>query len=160
MPLLTDAKKKFSYDRGEAAMAMARIGPGAKAAVPTLLELLKDKGPFHAEIAIAAVVIDADAAKPARDWLRAQLTDNGGDKYEIAGRLQELGKCAKPLLPELQIMLKMKAPYFREHATKALGAIGPDAGEALPTLKELAAKDSSQRVRKLATEAVKAIEGK
>jgi HEAT repeat protein len=159
VPLLTDAKK-ISYDRGEAAMAMARIGPGAKAAVPTLLELLNDKGPSHVKIAIAAVAIDADAAKPARDWLRAQLTDNGEDKYEIAERLQELGKRAKPLLPELQIMLKMKVPYFREHAAKALGAIGPDANEALPILKELAAKDASQRVRTLATEAVKAIEGK
>jgi HEAT repeat protein len=147
--------------RDYAAQSLIQIGPGAKSALPTLLELLKDNGPFHANLALAAIAIDPDGAKPALTWIRERLTKEGDeDTYDIAESIQTLGPKAKPLLPELLTMLKSKTPYFRENAIGALGAIGPDAKAVLPQLRDIAAKDSRPNVRKAAEEAIKKIEGK
>jgi HEAT repeat protein len=64
------------------------------------------------------------------------------------------------VLAKLIVMLGAKEPFVRESAAVTLGALGPDAKDALPELKELATSDGQERVLRFAAEAVKRIEAK
>jgi HEAT repeat protein len=160
--LLKDKKHKSSMVRTYATQSLLRIGSGAKAAVPTLLELLKDDGPFHGEIALAAIAIDPESGKPALAWVREVLSQDTSneDTYDLIESFALLGPKAKAFVPELIAMLGSKTPFTQKNAIIALREMGPEAKDALPALKELAAKEQRQNIRRLAGEAVKAIEGK
>ena len=156
--LLKDKKFKSNMVRAYALTALRHIGPPAKSALPTLTELLKDDEPFHADVALAMLAIGTDEAKPALEWVRKVMADKSHDDlYDLMVRLPELGRAARPLVPELTAMLKSKTPFERKNAIEALGAIGADAKDALPELKALAEKDPRNDVRQLATEAVESI---
>jgi HEAT repeat protein len=60
-------------------------------------------------------------------------------------------------VPHLVEALKDEEPEVRTSAAAALGAIGPDASSALPTLRRLL-QDANQRVSQAAAEALKRIE--
>jgi hypothetical protein len=77
--VLTDTKLSRGMPRSMAAASLQKIGPSAKAAVPTLIDLLTDAGPFHADFAVAAVLLDPDKANGARAWIKDQLVNNGED---------------------------------------------------------------------------------
>jgi HEAT repeat protein len=151
--------KKGAVAHRHAITVLRRIGPNAKAAMPTLTALLADKDYDHADVAVAMLVIDADGSKPALEWVRKVLTDKGGsDLYELIELLPQLGAAAKPLIPELVALLQSKVLLQRERAIEALGEIGPDAKDALPELKKVAASDPRERVRDAIADAVKKIE--
>ena len=165
--VLTALFHQFNYGqvRNEVVFALTRIGPPAKAALPALLDVFRNaqKGAsyFRVEIALAVLAIDPETAKPVVAWIRELVTKDGDeDGYELAGQIRRLGAGAKPLMAELIAMLGVKEPFVRECAAVALGAIGPDAKDALPKLKALAAADGQERVRKLAADAVKRVEAK
>ncbi len=151
--------------RNDAVRALARIGPDAKAALPALLEEIeetrKNNRSFRVDVVLAVLAIDPETAKPVRAWIRERVVKEGDeDADDIAREFRKLGAGAKPLLAELIVMLDAKDGYVRECAAATLGAIGPDAKDALPRLKELAEKDASAHVRKLAASAAKSIEAR
>jgi HEAT repeat protein len=160
--LLKDKKYRVSMVRSYSLVALSRIGPAAKDALPALAEILKDDGPFHADVARTMIAIDPDGAEPAYEWVRAVLTgkSDDDDAYDLLERLPEFGAKAKPLVPELVKLLQSKTAFYRENAVLTLAAIGPDAKDALPELKKLAEGDKKDDIRKLAADAVKKIEGK
>ena len=85
--LLADPKLRCGL-RNKAVLGLIHLGPSAKAAVPTMLAVFADKNAnFKAEIAVAAVIIDLEAAKPALIWLREHLRSNSNqdieDTYDI-----------------------------------------------------------------------------
>jgi HEAT repeat protein len=147
---------------GDVGSVLARIGPDARAALPILLDLLvKDPGPYTADLALAAVMIDPEGGASALRWIGDRLPrDNGNDAYSLAERVPLLGPRAAPLLPDLLRMLKATTPAFRQNAVEALKAIGPNARDALPQLKEAAQQDPDADVRRSAAEVVAALEGK
>ena len=153
---------KAAVQKAVPAAALTRIDAGAKSAVPMLLDLMKTtKDDYErTEFAIAAVNIDPESSKAAREWMRTQLATNGEAAYDIVDRLSDLGAKAKPFIPELLVMLLSKTPFFQMEAADTLGNIGSDAKEALPLLKELAEKAPQANVRKHAAEAIKLIEAK
>jgi HEAT repeat protein len=157
--LLKDRKAGIAHR--DAITALRRIGPNAKSAMPALVELLNDKDYDHADVAVAMLVIDADGAKPALEWVRKVLTDkSSNDLYELTELLPQLGAAAKPLIPELVALLQSKVLFQRERAIEALGEIGPDAKDALPELKKISESDMRERIRNAIAEAVKKIEAK
>ncbi|MBA4064045.1 MAG: hypothetical protein C0501_10100 [Isosphaera sp.] len=160
--LMTDKKQAKGMARAEAAAALGRIGPGARAAVPVLVGLLKDDNtPFRHEVAVAAFRIDPSPAGPALAWIRDCLKDEGHeDRYDLAGHVATLGPAAAPLVPDLVALLGSKPPYYRARAAEALGAVGPAAAAALPQLREVAEKDPRVDIRKAAAAAVGKIAGK
>ena len=93
-------------------------------------------------------------------WMRDQIAKDKYDAYDLAHRLSELGSRAKPFIPELVLLLESKRETFRTNAAETLGLIGPDAKAALPTLKEVAAKDPLVQIRSEAAAAIKKIEAK
>ncbi len=157
--VLKSQKDKATMIRSYALAAVTQIGPPAKAAIPALAELLVDDGPFHGDVALAMIVVDAGNAAVAYDWMRKALAANDSDD-EFIERLPELGALAKPLVPALAGRLKSGSAYDRRSAAEALGAVGPGAKDALPELKKIAESDKRAEVRAAAADAVKKIEGK
>jgi HEAT repeat protein len=157
--LLQDKSPKMHGIHRHTISAIHRIGSPAKAAMPALAAMLTDDVSFRVESAVAMIAIDPDGAKPAFDWMRAVLTkDRDDDAFDLAERLPELGAKVKPLVPELTRMLQSKTLHLRLHAIETLGAIGPDAKDALPELKKLAESDPREHIRDLAAEAIQKIE--
>ena len=112
----------------------------------------------HVNVVLAVLAIDPETAKPVRVWIRDHVVkEDDEDAYDIARDLRKLGAGAKPLLAELTVMLDSKNGYVRECAVVTLGAIGEDARDALPKLKQLAEKDTNAHIRTQATRAIKAI---
>jgi HEAT repeat protein len=147
--------------RFRALTALQQIGPGAKAALPVLTELLKDNGPFHVDVAAAMIAIDAEGAKAAFEWMRTVLAKPSHDDWDdVLERVSDLGANAKPLVPDLVKMLDADEFYHRRCAIGALATIGSDATEALPKLKKIAESDPRADLRKLAGVAMKKIEAK
>jgi HEAT repeat protein len=145
--------------------ALATIGPGAKSALPALLATLpadKKVGRyFPVELALAVMAIDPETAKPVLAFIHETvLKGDEDDGIDLARQVRKLGARSKPLIAELILMLGSKNLYIRECSAVALGEIGPDANEALPKLKELAAGDDNPQIRKYAAEAAKKIERK
>jgi HEAT repeat protein len=160
LAVLKDPKNKADMLRESGAEALRRIGPGAKAAVPALLEMLQDDGPFHAEVAVTAVALDPVAGKPAVEWVRARLAkEDDEDHYDVVNALETVGPNGKSMLPELTALLKSKAPYIRVHAAVAVGSVGPAASEALPALRGLLANEKSPVNRRKIEGAIKKVEG-
>jgi HEAT repeat protein len=141
--------------------ALRRIGPAARPAIPALLDLMRAAldSEIRAAAAVTAIAIDPEDAKPAYDAFRARLapTPANSNDDDWLNALPELGKAAKPLVPDLIAALNDKSEYRRHSALEALGVLGPDAKEALPALRERerAGKDAD-RVR----EVIRAVEGK
>ena len=116
-------------------MALERIGPAAKTAVPTLIILLKDK---------SGTADTQDQVREAAAW-----------------GLGGIGPEAKTAVPVLTELLKDKAPGVRGAAATALGKIGFTARTAIPALTELL-KDKDEDTRQAASQALDEInnEGK
>jgi HEAT repeat protein len=108
-----------------AILAMGAIGPKAKAAVPALLGVIRDKK-------VAA------AADPDSRILRQYLMKSLG----------EIGPEARDAIPDLVRVLEEndETRFHRDHlvAATALGGIGPAAKAAIPVLQRLAADDGGE----------------
>jgi HEAT repeat protein len=122
---------------------LSEIAPGA-AAVPVLKRVgFDDPGdapgdhrPAFRTLAFRAL---EKVGAPAVPTLIAGLRHhNDSVRTESAYTLMQLGKDAKPAMPELIQMLKKQHPgeWSRQFAARALGAIGPEAKQAVPILAE------------------------
>lgn len=139
--------------------ALRKIGAPARTAVPALLDLMRSLGAsrFAADAAVSAIKIDPANSREAYDAFRAHLRATADSDDWWLDQVNELGKDAKPLLPDLIVALKSKHEPHRSSALHGLTNLGPEAAEALPVLHEML-KDGKGNPRVEA--AIRAIEGK
>jgi hypothetical protein len=115
-------------------LALGRIGPSAKAAVPALVTALKDASGDHdgAASAIGHIGVDAASAIPV---LIEVLKRERSDRAAFA--LGEIGVADKIAIDALIDALNDPSATLlqQEAAAFSLGRMGPSASEALPALR-------------------------
>ncbi len=128
--LLTDSQYLV---RKAAAEALGEIGPAARAAVPALIQAMKnqDSRRYEATTALGRIGPDAQAAIPA-------LIKAFEDKGELVppAAAEALGRIGPAAVPALTAVLREGQPGVRMRAAEALGRIGPAGKSALPALNE------------------------
>jgi HEAT repeat protein len=150
--------------RANAAMAIAALGPVAKAAVPALEKLLADEAAapesrYTTAYALGSIGPEAVAAEP---LLRkfAESSDEMLATVCVWAALKikpEDATLFDAAIPKLRHALQREQELARLEAAVALGEIGPRAATALPMLEMLAEEDPSRTVRAAAEEAVRRI---
>lgn len=162
---LVDADALVTYRIAE---ALGRIGPGAKGAVPLLKSKATDHqeaAVFRVPSAVALWRINRDES--AAELLRTALAEKKAtrprphnallridpsketveeiakqlkseDKGEVLRVANVLGTRAKAVIPALLKLLKGEDVSYRSDAAEALARFGPDAKEALETLRTMA----------------------
>jgi HEAT repeat protein len=131
----------------EALNVLGQAGPPARAAVPALIGVFRDKDAtflfLHPLAAVALARIGPTAVPALEEALKdpASLVRGGA-----ALALGMMGPDAKPAVPGLAGLLKDREMLVRNVAASALGDIGPGAKEALPAL-QAALTDESATVR-------------
>jgi HEAT repeat protein len=132
---------------------LAEMGPKAKAAVPALIPLLKDKSEFVRGPARTALKrIGEDAVAALVDTLQQK------DNDQACVVLGSIGPAAKAAVPALVKLLKDPTPRARARAAQTLGLIGRAAKEAVPVLRA-ARNDANPEVRREADQALLKIRG-
>jgi HEAT repeat protein len=139
--------------RGRIILILAEMGPKAKAAVPALIPLLKDKSEFVRSPARTALARIGEDAVPA---LVEILADKNNDQACLV--LCTIGPAAKAAVPALIKLLKDPALHNRARAARTLGMIGRPAKEAVPLLRA-ARKDANAEVQREADQALLKIRG-
>jgi len=128
--LVKALESEDNHIRYYAALHLGKIGPDAKVAVPTLIELIDDE--YMGTMAIEALGdIGGRVAVPA-------LTEALKDKdlqFSAAKALEKIGPDAKVAVPAL--IEALKDEDFRVNAARILGSIGTNAKAAVPALIEL-----------------------
>lgn len=156
--LVAELRQKKGGNRVLLIQVLGDLGPAAKEAVPTLIELLKDKNnargavdalqrigePALAPLAVAAGE-NEEAARALLQW--KQRPDLAGARDMTAA------------VPELVKHLKSEDPETRARACRILARIGPEARSAVPALQD-SQKDKIPAVRDAATVALASIHGK
>lgn len=118
-----------------AAWGLGRLGPDAKDAYSPLTQSLRDKnGDVRRKAAWAVVQLKPDPAATI-PLLVALFTDVDIDVREAAAdATATFGKAA---VPQLLVAVQAPGPEVRRIAIRAIGAIGPDAADAIPMLRAL-----------------------
>lgn len=153
-----------TFVRGEAAIALAAIGPPAAAAVPTLQKILVDEAEdpgTRYSVAYALGRIGA-AAAPAMSTLRA-LSDSKDELMATVAVWAALkiepgnSEFFETAMPRLRKALQADSDLARLEAAVALGEIGPHAKAAIPILELVEEDDPVRAVRAAAAEALRKI---
>jgi HEAT repeat protein len=159
---LSDANAEV---RGAAAWSIAQVGPRASEAGTPLAHLLKDGDVHIRECAALALGSFGKGAATAVPDLGAALKDPAATvRMAAATALGQMGVAAKPAVPQLTAVLQAtnslqmsnEEVQVVRNIAYALGNIGPDAGAAIPALKQI----QHLRVKYIAEEAIGKIEGK
>jgi HEAT repeat protein len=128
------------------AEALGLMGPHARAAVPVLVELLRNQRDLLRVTTALAIwrIAKCECAVP----ILTGALDAGDDavRWAAARALAEIGPSAKSAVRALSRGLKGGDVYDREYAATALGCIGPGAKEAVGVL-TMALKDREYKVR-------------
>jgi HEAT repeat protein len=159
-------------DRIQAADEIATCGEGCTAALPWLVDALKDKNLMartSAANALKTVLFAArawnkpvTAPKGGLEALRQALKEASRWKEPNQRRLfttsavEALGFFGKEALPDIVPRLKEKDTAIRVAAVDALRHLGPDAQEALPQLQGMKT-DGDEYVRQQVEQAIQAI---
>jgi HEAT repeat protein len=137
---LKQLRSDRSKERADAAVALDEsIGPKGKAAVPSLIEALKDKEVAVTSRAASALGKVGPAARAAAPALIAALKDRHKDFITRANAARALGKIgaeAKTAVPVLVEALADKEDDVRPKAADALADLGPEARDAVPALRQ------------------------
>lgn len=133
--------------RWKALEALAKLGPQAAPAVPTLITRLEDESDRYRAISVLGA-IGPVAAPPAVPALLKRLAytlsvenklyrDESTEAIGIIETLANIGPAAKNAVPLLRQALKDKVSVIRYFAAHALGEMGPEARVATPDLETL-----------------------
>lgn len=125
---------------GQAAEALAKMGPDAKAAAVPLVRAVANNEETVREWVVSAL---ESLEAPHEDDTPALTKLVGSDDGEVAywaitllGRLED--NAASAVLALIEALKQDPHPHNRQRAAWALGKIGPKAKNALPALKEAA----------------------
>ncbi len=136
--------------RAEAATALAKLNPGdVQAAVPTLIERLKDPYPPARDAAASTLFKLGRDAVEAVTALREAVEDEKNERTTRVWCTQALGKIGPPeasvALPALQkVLADDKAPLdIRKAIMEVMAKFGKDAGPAVPLLAKLLTDEGS-----------------
>jgi HEAT repeat protein len=141
-------------DRLAAMKALGSKGTAAKAAIPVLIERLRDDSKDHADQAEQAARTLAQIGWPAVPELVKALDDpSPAVRRRALWALAVIGPDAREALPRLCEMLQVKDVTTRMLAAQALIEMGPVARPALPLLVK-ALRDPEGEVRFLAARAL------
>jgi HEAT repeat protein len=161
--LIAALKDQEPQMRAGGAMALAMIGPDAKAAVGPLVDLLADETLDQAasKVRSGATKVVPDAltriGSDAVPALAAALKDGRKSsfaRWQAAGTLANLGRKSKPALAVLETAMKDKDKLVAVESACAFVLAGGDAGNAMPVLEE-GLKDKSSIVAWNAADAVR-----
>jgi len=158
--LIRDLKLPDARDREHAAKALWEIGPAAEAALPALIEALRDEnwpvGPVGVYVANALGMIGpaAKAAVPA--LVQALEEGNENLRHSAALALGRIALGAEVAVPALIKRLKDESIRVRATSSAALAYFGPEAQAAIPALTE-ASKDENDVVSSAAYMALELI---
>lgn len=141
--LVKDKDKDFAT-RGNAARTLGQIGAASKTVVPVLIEALADEDEYVRTKAAEALGDIGPAARDAVPALRQALQKNKDKAFVPAIIVEALGRIGKPAVPALTDALQSNNWVVCEMAATALGKLGPEAQEAVPTLVEMLKKDASR----------------
>ncbi len=148
---------EWSGEREHAAITISRIGAGAQAAIPALIERLEDEKWHVRRAAATALTSMGPTAGPAVPALTKALTDEEWQVRRVAAEaLASIGTASKPAVPALIELLGDEEWQARRAAAEALAAIGPASASAVPSL-IVALDDEEWHVRRRAAEALAAI---
>lgn len=114
---------------------LAKVGPDAVAAVPTLLNASWDLYWDIREGARSAIRSVGDDALPA--IMESLDSENPETKSAAANMLGYYPDAAREQFPKLFLMLKDENPKIRWAAAKAIAGLGPDGRDAVPGLIDL-----------------------
>jgi HEAT repeat protein len=134
-----------------AALALGKMGPKARSAIPTLLKWLDDPDPAICNSAfIALLQIGADDDRIINALLEKLKAASGLTRTMVlvnaAGHYDEIDRHAVAAIPILIYGFKTDDPYVRMRAAGALGKFGTAAERLKPEL-EIALGDPSLEVR-------------
>lgn len=142
----------------------------AKAAIPALHTLLKDKNRYiracaasalldiEQDKALVPVIIEAIGLEgKEREECEEGCKEFFADKVKEQKSLSEIGEDDEFVLPTLIAMLKHGNGFYRRQAIRDLGTVGKAANSALPDLRK-SLNDSDEETRKLAADAIEKIE--
>lgn len=161
--LLRQSYSDDAIQRDIAVMALGRIGSDAADVVPRLRELLGDTHTAVRTSAAHALGRFGTQAEPAVEDLAEIIRDP--DDYDIVKRsvlfaLKDIGPAAVQAVPELIEVVRGDNHLYRMLAIQAIGAVGPQANAARPTLLELQDEGvHCGNTRKALTEALARIGG-
>jgi HEAT repeat protein len=154
--------------RNAAALALTKMLPASRQAVPAMTQALDDKDRFvrmNVAMALSRLGTDARPAVPA--LIRAiKNEDNKTNLNAFTHTIQEISALALGRasagsadgVPALTEALEAATtPTMRMAVVRALGAVGPEARPAVPRLRTLL-DDKDRDVREVAQEALKRIE--
>lgn len=162
-PLTAALKDDDSGVRLAAATALRVIqGPEASPAIPVLVALLSDKDAGVRRDAVAALADFGAAAKDALPPLKGAVEDADAGVRNAAARAVARITAAEANCRAVGVhvaALKDKDPRTRQEAARFLGAVGPDARDAVAAL-SAARQDEDEDVRKAATEALVKIQAR
>ncbi|HQR05770.1 MAG TPA: HEAT repeat domain-containing protein [Gemmatales bacterium] len=151
--LLIDLKTNEGVKKRKAVKQITIMGSAAKAAAPSLINLLeRDRDALVRRGAAEALGVVGGDAKPTIAALAKAMNDSDLEVMTVAS--VSLSKYGKQAVPVLQEALADKDNQVRRHAAEALAKIGPDAKDAVPDL--LKAYQSEGKQMKRNTNTVKA----
>jgi HEAT repeat protein len=155
--------------RSEAALALSKMNPASRTAVPSLSQALQDGNPGVRMYAALALFRLGGAARPAVPALIQALGDEGNQKRVgtffftirelVALALGRASAGTAEAVPALMEILAGNGTLeLRQAVVRALGDIGVEARPATPHLRKLLA-DQPPPLRQAAAEALDKIEG-
>jgi HEAT repeat protein len=145
-----------------AAKALALFGVVAKSAAPVLIQRLKDKSAhlidrMAAVDALSQIGIADAGVVPALIETLSSVGEQAELRVLTAEALAYIGSNASAAVPALLRVTGDKDENLRRAAVAAIGAVGPMADVAVPTLAELLVFDESAAVRDQAADALSRI---
>jgi HEAT repeat protein len=148
IPVLIDAMNRHREEASSVPSALAKLGPAASAAIPSLSALLTPDTEW-CDALLALVQIDPEGRQCIPALIGALKSTQPDFVYAATESLGLLGPRAKAAIPALVGVLRSKLPAGSGYCTpqvsaaKALGRIDPDGLEVLPALIE-AVKDRTK----------------
>ena len=154
VPLLQDESQSTRF---AAAFGLRELGREVKDALPALVEALDDQDDNVRLMVARAICKVADDPQPVLEVL-IEFLEHGNQVFRNAAAegLRDLGSKSAPATAALIVAANDPFIWVRLKAIETLGLIGPEASEAIPVLKDIAASedDTVAHTAQLALESI------